>query len=569
MAGKTGNQKIIEQFLADGMDFMFGNPGTVEQGFLDALAEYPDMKYILTLQETIAVMAGDGYARATQKPTLVQLHSSPGIGNAVGAVYQAKRGHAPLVVIGSDAGVQYMNMDAQMANDLVAMMAPVTKYSTMATSSKSLLRTIRRAIKIATTAPMGPVYVCLPMDVLDEINDEPVFPSCIPSTRVAPSKELITQSAEMLLAAEKPMIFIGDGVAYSGAIDELTKVAEILGAEVYGVEFGDLVMDNTHPLYQGTTGHMFGSYSKPITSKGDVNLIVGTYMVPEVFPDLGEIYAPDAKVIHYDLNAYEIAKNHRVDLGVVCDPKLSLSELHQAIESLITPEQRAIANQRIEQIGNAKKLKLAGEKELDDKQKGNHPLHMAQFTSVLAEKLNQDETIIFDEALTNSPALSRYIPPRLAGQYFFTRGGSLGVGFPGAIGAKLANPDKTVIGFSGDGGSMYTIQALWSAVRHQTGAKFVVCNNGSYKLLQLNIDQYWQEREIPKHDHPLPFDLSYPAIRFDLLAKSMGVDAVRVEKEEDILPAIERMLADDKPFLIDLVLEGDHRSDWVKVNCSH
>jgi thiamine pyrophosphate-dependent acetolactate synthase large subunit-like protein len=569
MAGKTGNQKIIEQFLADGMDFMFGNPGTVEQGFLDALAEYPDMKYILTLQETIAVMAGDGYARATQKPTLVQLHSSPGIGNAVGAVYQAKRGHAPLVVIGSDAGVQYMNMDAQMANDLVAMMAPVTKYSTMATSSKSLLRTIRRAIKIATTAPMGPVYVCLPMDVLDEINDEPVFPSCIPSTRVAPSKELIAQSAEMLLAAEKPMIFIGDGVAYSGAIDELTKVAEILGAEVYGVEFGDLVMDNTHPLYQGTTGHMFGSYSKPITSKGDVNLVVGTYMVPEVFPDLGEIYAPDAKVIHYDLNAYEIAKNHRVDLGVVCDPKLSLAELHQAIESLITPEQRAIANQRIEQIGNAKKLKLAGEKELDDKQKGNHPLHMAQFTSVLAEKLNQDETIIFDEALTNSPALSRYIPPRLAGQYFFTRGGSLGVGFPGAIGAKLANPDKTVIGFSGDGGSMYTIQALWSAVRHQTGAKFVVCNNGSYKLLQLNIDQYWQEREIPKHDHPLPFDLSYPAIRFDLLAKSMGVDAVRVEKEEDILPAIERMLADDKPFLIDLVLEGDHRSDWVKVNCSH
>eukprot|EP01034_Spumella_vulgaris_P009606 gene9606-12177_t len=121
---------------------MFGNPGTVEQGFLDALAEYPEMKYILTLQETIAVMAADGYARATQKPTLVQLHSSPGIGNAVGAIYQAKRGHAPLVVIGSDAGVKYLNMDAQMANDLV-----------------------------------------------------------------------------------------GDGVAYSGAVPELTKVAELLGAE--------------------------------------------------------------------------------------------------------------------------------------------------------------------------------------------------------------------------------------------------------------------------------------------------------------------------------------------------
>lgn len=569
MAGKTGNQKIIEQFLADGMEYMFGNPGTVEQGFLDAVAEYPEMKYVLTLQETIAVMMADGYARATQKPTLVQLHSSPGIGNAVGAVYQAKRGHAPLVVIGSDAGVQYMNMDAQMANDLVGMMAPVTKFSTMATSSKSLLRTLRKAVKIASTPPMGPVYVCLPMDVLDEINDEPVFPSCIPSTRVSPAASLIRQSAEMLVAAEKPLVFVGDGVAYSGAIAELTRVAELLGAEVYGVEFGDVVMDTTHPLYQGTTGHMFGSYSRPITTKGDVNLIVGTYMLPEVFPDLGEIYAPGAKVIHYDLNAYEIAKNHRVDLGVVSDPKLSLAELAETIEAIMTPGQSEAAKARIDLIGRLKQEKINKERKLDDAQQGKVPLHMAQFARVLAEKLNLDETVIFDEALTSSPAVSRYIPPTRAGSYFVTRGGSLGVGFPGAIGAKLAQPGKTVIGFSGDGGSMYTIQTLWSAVRHQTGAKFVVCNNGSYKLLQLNIDQYWKEKEIGKHDYPLPFDLSYPAIRFDLLAQSMGVEAVRVETEEEIGPAIERMLADDKPFLIDLVLEGDHRSEWVKINCSH
>ncbi len=567
MAGKTGNQKIIEQFLADGMDHMFGNPGTVEQGFLDALAEYPDMKYILTLQETVAVLAADGYARATQKPTIVQLHSSPGIGNAVGAVYQAKRGHAPLVVIGSDAGVKYLNMDAQMANDLVGMMAPVTKYSTMVTSSKSVLRTLRRAVKIASTPPMGPVYVCLPMDILDELNDEPVFPTSIPSTRVEPAAELIAQAAETLLAAEKPMFFIGDGVAYSGATAEIARVAELLGAEVYGVEFGDLVMDNTHPLYQGTTGHMFAEYSRPITTKGDVNLVVGTYMMPEVFPGLDDIYAPDAQVIHFDLNAYEIAKNHRVDLGVVSDPKLSLTALATAIESKITPEQKEKAAQRTAEIGAAKAAKIAGEKQADLGALGKSPLHMSQFATVLAEKLPAD-AIIFDEALTNSPPVTRYIPPQIPGHYFATRGGSLGIGFPGAIGAKLANPDKTVIGFSGDGGSMYTIQALWSAVRHNTGAKFVVCNNGSYKLLQLNIDVYWTERNISGHNQPLPFDLSYPAIRFDLLAQSLGVEAVRVEREEDIAPAIERMLADDKPFLIDLVLEGNHKADWVITNCA-
>lgn len=568
MAGKTGNQKIIEQFLADGMNYMFGNPGTVEQGFLDAVSDYPEMKYILTLQESVAVMMADGYARATQKPTLVQLHSSPGIGNGVGALYQAKRGHAPLVVIGSDAGLQYMNMDAQMANDLVAMMAPVTKYATTVLSSKSLLRTLRRAIKIASTPPMGPVYVCVPMDILDEENHEPVIPTSIPSTSVIPAPALIRESATALLSAKKPMIFIGDGVAYSGATAELTRVAELLGAEVYGVDFGDFIMDNSHPLYQGTTGHMFGSYSLPITSKGDVNLIVGTYMVPEVFPELNDIYAPGAQVIHFDLNAYEIAKNHHVDIGVVSDPKFSLQALADEIEKSITSEQKDVIQQRISEITIAKKRKLEEEMEKDKVPSKSGRLQMAQFAKELSQKLPAD-AIIFDEALTSSPAVTRYMPPTKPGHYFVTRGGSLGVGFPGALGAKLANPDKTTLGFSGDGGCMYTIQALWTAARHNTGAKFIVCNNGSYKLLQLNIDAYWNERKIEGRGHPLSFDLSYPPIRFDILAKSMGVDAVRVEKEEEILPAIERMLADDKPFLIDLVLEGEFEPDLVQKNCSH
>jgi benzoylformate decarboxylase len=566
MAGKSGNEKIIEQFLADGMDHMFGNPGTVEQGFLDALSAYPAMKYILTLQESIAVLMADGYARASQKPTLVQLHSSPGIGNAVGALYQAKRGHSPLVVIGGDAGVKYMNMDAQMANDLVAMMAPVTKFSTLVTDSRSLLRTIRRAIKIAATAPMGPVYVCVPMDILDEINDEIVMPTSIPSTRVIPDSDIIDQAAKMLLSANKPMIFIGDGVAYSGATSELTKVAELLGAEVYGVEFGDFIMDNEHPLYQGTTGHMFGSYSKPITSKGDCNLVVGTYMMPEVFPELGEIYNPDASVIHFDLNAYEIAKNHRVDLGVVCDPKITLQALADKLESLMTAEQKNSASKRITEIGKVKSEKLAAEIKADDAAKGQTPLHMAEFARILSEKLPKDR-VIFDEALTSSPPITRYLPPTKPGDIFYTRGGSLGIGIPGAIGVKLLHPEKTVIGFTGDGGSMYTIQALWSAVRHKVGAKFIVCNNGTYKLLQLNIDQYWKERKIGKHDFPLPFDLSYPALQFDQIAKSMGVDAVRVERPEDIAPAIDRMLSDDKPFLIDLVLEGDFKPDLINKIC--
>src|ERR1700731_1381851 len=130
MAGKTGRTAIGEQLLADNIHYIFGNPGTVEQGFLDTLSDFPDLKYILTLQETVAVGIADGYARATKKPTIVQLHSGGGLGNAIGMMYQVQRGHAPLVIINGDAGLHYDAMDAQMATDLVAMAEPVTKWAT-------------------------------------------------------------------------------------------------------------------------------------------------------------------------------------------------------------------------------------------------------------------------------------------------------------------------------------------------------------------------------------------------------------------------------------------------------
>lgn len=566
MLNRTGRFKIIEQFLADGMNHMFGNPGTVEQGFLDAIEQYAECKYVLCLHESIAVMIADGYARSTKRPALVQLHSSPGIGNAVGALYQAKRGHSPLVVIGGDAGTRYLNMDAQMAADLVAMMEPVTKYATTVYDSRSLLRTLRRAIKIACTPPMGPVYVCLPMDILDEINQEDVHPTVVPSTRTRPDQATIDRIATMLLAAGRPMIFAGDGVAYSGATVELARLAELLGAEVYGVDVGDFIMDQTHPLYQGTTGHMFGEQSMPITTKGDVNIVVGTYMMPEVFPALGPIFAPGAKVIHVDLNAYEIAKNHPVDIGVVADPKLTIAALCEALEKRLNKEQTDAARKRAEKIGGIKTAKQAAAIESDKAHAGGHPLMMCQFMQALAARLPQD-AIIFDEALTNSPAIARYFPPKAPGASFVTRGGSLGVGIPGAIGIKTARPDRTVVGFTGDGGSMYTIQALWTAARHVTGAKFVVCNNGSYGLLQANIGQYWKERHVAAHDYPLCFDLSRPALRFDLLAQAMGVDAVRVERSDEIEPAVARMLSDDKPFLIDLILGGDVKPELIGVKC--
>ncbi len=556
MAAKTGRFAIVEQLLADGITYMFGNPGTVEQGFLDALGSYPEMRYVTTLQETVAVGIADGYARATQKPTLVQLHSGVGLGNGIGMMYQAKRGGAPLVVIAGESGVRYDSMDAQMAADLVSMAKPVTKWATRVIDPSSTLRVLRRAIKLAATPPTGPVFVALPMDVLDAPCEEEVVATSIPDTRVAPSVEAVARAAELFVGAERPLIVIGDGVAFSGAQAQLTRVAEQLGAEVWGANCSEVNIAADHPLFRGQLGHMFGEHSKAITSQADAVLIVGTYVFPEVFPALEGVFAEGAAVVHVDLDSYEIAKNFRVDVGFAADPRETLALLSDVLERRQSPAQREAADSRTQQLGARKEQELAAHVASDAEFDGDTPMHPGVFMAELARQV-PDDVVIFDEALTASPELTHHIPPNLPGHYFATRGGSLGVGFPGAMGVKLAMPDKTVIGFSGDGGSMYTIQSMWTAARHQIGAKFVVCNNRSYQLLKLNVQQYWRERGFDDHAFPGSFDLGDPAIRFDELARSMGVPAARVETADDVETAIAEALAEDGPFLIDLMLHQE------------
>lgn len=544
---------MIEQFLADGITHMFGNPGTVEQGFLDSLENYPEFHYILALQEAVAVGIADGYARATKKPTLVQLHSGVGLGNGIGMMYQAKRGHAPLVVVAGESGLRYDAMEAQMWADLVGMAEPVTKWATRVVDPSSLLRVLRRAIKEANTPPKGPVFVSLPMDVLDAPNTEEVMPTSFPVTRVLPEPSLIERAAQLLAGASSPIVIAGDGIAESGAQAELTSLVESWGAAVWGSDWSEVNMDHTHPAFQGMLGHMFGDHSKAITSKADAVLICGTYVFPEVFPALEGVFGKGVPVVHVDLNAHEIAKNFPVDLGLVADPKPTLAALNDAFARLMTDEQRRAAADRLRALGEAKQAELEKQRSRDQTLHDVLPLHASLFALELAEQLPPD-AIIFDEALTTSPELTRYLQPTQPGQYYLTRGGSLGVGIPGAVGIKLANPDKVVVGFTGDGGSMYTYQALWTAARYNIEAKFVVCNNHNYELLKLNVLEYWKERDIPEHEFPTSFGLEEPPIAFEELARSLGVPAARVETFDQIAPTIKEALAHPGPFLINLLV---------------
>ncbi|EOD68147.1 thiamine pyrophosphate-binding protein [Amycolatopsis vancoresmycina] len=536
MTARAGRVAMLEQFAADGMTRMFGNPGTVEQGFLDELENFPGIGYVLGLQEAAVVGIADGYARAGGRPALVQLHTGVGLGNGIGMLYQAMRGHSPLVVIAGEAGVRYDALDAQMAADLVAMARPVTKYATRVLHPGSLLRVLRRAVKIAMTPPRGPVFVSLPMDVLDELTTEPAVRTVVPTRAVLPVPGELDRAAALLASAQQPIVLLGDGVSVSGAQAELTRVAELLNAPVWGVNDSEVNMDTTHPLYRGQLGHMFGTHSAGVVAGADAVLIAGTYVFPEVFPELRSPFAPGAKIVHVDLNDYEVAKNFPVDVPLVADPKPTLA----ALGDLLADE-----------LPDTGWTDLARHTWTAPEVTDDSPL-AERFAAALAAQAGPD-LVVFDEALTASPGLVKHLPPRVPGNYFLTRGGSLGVGITGAIGAKLARPEAQVVGFTGDGGSMYTPQALWTAARYGIAARFVVCNNGRYRLLDHNLDQYRAERGIEPHGYPGGFALGDPEIGFVELAAAMGVDGVRVAKVSEVDDAVERMLAASGPFLIDLV----------------
>lgn len=554
MSNNTGRYALFKQFIADGIKFMFGNPGSTESGFLDALTEFPEITYILGLHESTAIGMADAYSRATKKPTLVQLHAAAGVGNGIGMLYQAFRGNAPLVIIAGSAGLKYDAMDGLLAGDLVSMVKPVTKWASKVVSHKSLLRELRRAIKMASTPPMGPTFLELPMDILDMPNDEEIVPTSILITRTVPDKEYVERAADILLQASEPLCIIGDGIAASGAQKEFAKVAKLIGAKVYGGNCSEVNMSAANPQFMGLLGFNNGKDSKPIISSADAVLICGTRIMPELFPSLDNIFAKDSQVIQIGLNTYEMAKNFPVNLGIVSDPKLTFKMLAETIEKKMTDEDRRWSEDRIKMIEKEKNEAHEEALKADELVKNAISLYPSVFMKELSTMIPED-TVIFDEALSSTSALNRYIPAKIPGDFFQLRGGVLGAGISGAVGLKIANPDKTVIGFAGDGASMFTIHALWTASHYHIGAKFVICNNRSYKLLKINMQRYWKTLHIPEHKFPKPFELNSPYLNFVKLSESMGVPAIRIDKQKDIKPGIQKMLETDSPFLIDLIIE--------------
>ena len=553
----TGREIVMETLVAEGVEYLFGNPGTTELPLMDALEDYPSVRYILALQEAIAVSMADAWAQATGRVGVANLHVGPGLGNGMGSIYNAWEGRTPLVVTAGQQDTRFRLREPVLWHDLVAMAAPVTKWSAQAESAGELPELLHRAFKVAQDPPTGPVFVALPFNVMNERTSHgPIPPSRI-WRRAAPDPDGVVEATRLVLAAERPVVFAGDRVAQSGAGEELIALAERIGADVYGDVLPVQVnVPSRHPCVRAGG---LGDHAQVRAAAGDADLVllVGGEFFEEVWYVEDAPFPEGAPVIQIDSSARNLGRNHRLDCGLFADPKLALGALLDALDGGADEAYRAGAAARMERLRARKEAEAEAHRARAERPSpGNRPMQAARAMHELARAAPKGVAVA-REAITAGQDLVRSFDFRAPGDAIGSRGGGIGQGLPSGIGLKLAFPERPVLCVSGDGSALYTIQALWTAAHHRIPVVFVILNNRVYRILKYNMNRFRAiagvEGRGGSYRH---LDLTDPDIDYVSVARGFGVEGRRVTAPEDIRPAVEEAFATGAPYLVDLVVDG-------------
>ena len=550
-----GRQILMESLIAQGVSYIFGNPGTTESPIIDSLLDYPQVSYIEALHEGVAVGAASYYAQASGKTGFVNVHVAPGLGNSIGMMYNALKASASVVVTAGQQDTRMRLRDPLLGHDLVAMAAPVTKWSVQAERADELSLLLHRAFKVANDPPAGPVFVALPIDVMEqESENEPVAPGTL--HRAGPAAPAgVAEAAALLADAQSPVIVVGDEVARFGAGAEIVALAEAPGAAMWteGIRMHASV-PSSHPNFRLALGFDALSIRKALEG-ADVLLLVGGPFFEEVWFSPGSPFPTGAAVIQVETSSQRLAYNYGVKVGLIGDPKATLAALLVDVNGKASAGYREAAARRNQALKSLKDGDAAAQRARAQKRWDNTPISMPRLMADIASALPAD-AIVVDEAITAGPDLVRTLSFSKRGDYFGARGGGIGQALPGALGVKVACPDRPVVAISGDGSSMYSIQALWTAAHHDLPIVFVILNNGEYRILKHNMDVY-RQRFGAKPDRPyLHMDLGKPRLGFLDLARGLGVSAERITTPGDLTGALSRAIAAKRPHLIEVVIEG-------------
>lgn len=550
-----GRRVLMESLVSHGVRHIFGNPGTTETPLLDSLVSYPQIQYIMSLHEGVAVGAASFYAQATGRTAVANLHVAPGLGNAIGAIYGAFKANSPLVVTAGQQDTRMRLTNPVLGHDLVAMAAPVTKWSVQVERADELAPILRRAFKVATDAPKGPVFVSLPIDVLEqETAVEPVGPGKLWRSSL-PDPKGLEEIASLILKSNSPAIIASDDVARSGATEALVALAETIGASVWfeGLRH-HASFPTSHPSFRQSLPPDAAQIRKALGGSDLVILLGGPFFEDIWFAE-GSHFPAGAVVVQIEESPERLAFNHRLDGGVVGELSTSIASLTNALRSRQGEEFRLAAKRRNGALAELSARDKEAYRARLEKSWKREPSSMPRVMAELRRGL-PDDAVIVDESITASLDLARSFDYCGPGDYFSGRGGGIGQGLSGALGVKVAMPDRPVVAVSGDGSAMYSIQALWTAAHHKLAIVFVILSNREYRILKHNVD-VWRQNFEAGTQHPYQqMDLTGPGLDFVHLAAGMGVEGVRVEKADDIASVLATAVAANRPYLVEIAIEG-------------
>jgi benzoylformate decarboxylase len=546
----TGRSAFLALLKDEGVTHLFGNPGTTELPIMHALKDHPDLTYVLGLQEALVVAMADGYSRASGRLVACNVHVAPGLGNAMGSLFNAKFTGTPMILTAGQQEQGHGLTEPLLYDPLVPIAAPLVKWAVEVTRLEDVPRIVRRAAKVAMTPPTGPVFISLPGDILNAEAGIELGASTRVETRARPADDVLDRLVRRLLAAERPVIIAGDELVKSDALQAAAAFAETLGCPAYqqSAPWGAHFLSE-HVAYAGSLSRDQRQV-RDLLANFDLMIVLGADPVRMSVWSEVEPLPPNLPVVHLGLIDWDMGKNFAVELAVHAD-------LNETLKAL-TPRLSKIGGEALAKRAKARLARLVTENWSAKRQNlsrrleqgaGAKPIDYDWLSLKIAEALPSDAVVV-NEGLTSARHLTDLIPYRDRYGFHALASGGIGWGLPAAVGVALAQAPRPVCCFSGDGSAMYSIQALWTAAHHKLPITYVIANNGGYRIIKQRL------RSFHGNDHYIGMDFADPAIDFAALARAMGMPAERITEPDAVPAALRRAFSTSGPKLLDVVVEG-------------
>ena len=546
----TGRSAFLTVLRDEGITHLFGNPGTTELPIMHALKEHPDLTYVMAMQESLVVAIADGFSRASGRLVACNVHVAPGLGNAMGALYNAKFTGTPIILTAGQQEQGHGLMEPMLYGPLVRIAEPLVKWAVEVTRLEDLPRILRRAAKVATTPPTGPVFISLPGDILNSEAGVDLGRSTRVDTRVKPSDEALQTLVQRILRAERPVIIAGDEVVKSDALDEAALLSMTLGCPAYqqSVAYGAHFLSES-PCFMGAVSRV-QKQTRDMLAAYDLMIVLGADPLRMSVHSEVDPLPNGMSIVQIGLVEWDLAKNYPAEIALKADVKETLRVLIPALKAAGGAALDKRAKNGITALASknwtARRTKLVDE---IAKNRDCSPIDPDWLTLQVVEAMPTN-AILVDEGLTAARHMSALRPNRDRYGYHALASGGIGWGLPASVGVSLANPDRPVVCYSGDGSAMYSIQALWTAAHHKLSLTVVIVNNGGYRIIKQRLLAFHHD------NHFVGMDFVDPPVDFTGIAKALGLEAIRITKAKDVTPALVSAFGRPGAKLIEVVVDG-------------